>query len=234
MVAACLAIAACHDDPWLTYPWDDRKILCSQAFDDMREKMPWTKIEREMEVAETTSSVLLLHAHKPGETVSVAAIERVLTMADQRHLEFLTFRELEPGATPRPGIAIAFDDSSIDEWFTLRDQLANHGAHVTFFVAGWQAASDAQRAKLRTLADDGDDIEPHSVNHLYPLRYVEEHGVDAYISDEVVPSIQALIDSGYPPGVVYAYPFGHTSDELNDAVLKVVPRVRVSPRSCPH
>jgi peptidoglycan/xylan/chitin deacetylase (PgdA/CDA1 family) len=234
MVAACLAIAACHDEHWLTYPWDDRKILCSQAFDDMKEKMRWGKIEREMERAERTSSVLLVHAHVPGKTVSVEAIERILTMADQHHLAFLTFRELEPDATPQPGIAIAFDDSSIDEWFTLRDQLAGHGAHVTFFVAAWQAASEAQRAELRTLADDGDDVQPHSVNHLYPLPYVEQHGVDAYIADEVLPSIQALIDSGYPPGTVYAYPFGSTSDELNDAVLQIVPRVRVSPRSCPH
>jgi len=234
MIAAWLAIAACHEEHWLTYPWDDRQILCSQPFDDMEGQAPWGMIERQIELAESTSSVLLLHAHTVGVSVSVAAIERVLTLADQHHLAFLTFRELEPGAARQPGLAIAFDDSRIDEWFTMRDQLAAHRAHVTFFVTRWYAASDEQRVKLRTLADDGDDIQPHSVDHLHPEQYVQEHGLDAYLSDEVIPSIDALIASGYPPGTVYAYPFGHTTDEINEAVLQVVPRVRVSPGSCPY
>jgi peptidoglycan/xylan/chitin deacetylase (PgdA/CDA1 family) len=234
MVAACLAIAACHDEHWLTYAWDDRRILCSQPFDDMEGQAPWGMIERQIELAESTSSVLLLHAHTPGQTVSVGAIERVLTLADQHHLAFLTFRELEPDATPQPGIAIAFDDSRIDEWFTMRDQLAAHRAHVTFFVTRWYSRSDDQRAKLRTLADDGDDVQPHSVDHLHPEEYVQDHGLDAYLSDEVIPSIDALVASGYPPATVFAYPFGHTTDAINEAVLQVVPRVRVSPGSCPY
>src|SRR6188474_3836764 len=70
MIAAWLAIAACHEEHWLTYPWDDRQILCSQPFDDMEGQAPWGMIERQIELAESTSSVLLLHAHTVGVSVS--------------------------------------------------------------------------------------------------------------------------------------------------------------------
>jgi hypothetical protein len=48
------------------------------------------------------------------------------------------------------------------------------------------------------------------------------------------PSIDGLVAAGYPPPSAYAYPFGETTDELNAAILKIVPRVRVSPGSCPY
>src|SRR6185295_10547199 len=106
---------------------------------------------------------------------------RVLDMAEIHHLAFLTFRELEPGAAPQAGLALAFDDSAIDGWFSLRDRLAAHRAHVTLFVTRWYSLDDSERAELRTLAEDGDDVEPHSVNHLHAREYVQDHGLDAYL-----------------------------------------------------
>jgi len=231
--AACAAwaglagLGACHDEHWLTYPWDDRRVLCSQAIDDMTLNVPWDLVEDQMLDAAQTRSVLVLHAHTPGATISTAAIERVLTLADRRGLAFVTFRELDPAAPPRAGLALAFDDNAIDAWFGARDQLAAHGAHVTFFVTRWHSRSDRERAELRILADDGHDIEPHSANHLHAPRYVHDHGLDAYLADEVMPSIDGLIASGYPPPTVYAYPFGQNSPEL-------VPHVRVSTGTCPY
>ena len=52
-------------------------------------------------------------------------------------------------------------------------------------------------------------------------------------ADEVVPSIDGLTRAGYPPADTFAFPFGDTSDEITAAVLRIVPRVRVSPGSCP-
>jgi len=233
-IAACLALAACHDEYWLTYPWDDRQILCSLAFDDLSAVANWELINEQLEVASRTNAVALVHAHVPGESVSIAAIERLLTMAGQAGLSYLTYRDLEVGAPRQAGIAIAFDDNAIEAWFGLRDQLAAHRAHVTFFVTRWHSRTDDERAMIRTLADDGDDIEPHSVNHLNAVDYVRNHGLDAYMADEVIPSIDVLTQAGYPPATIYAFPFGSSTDELNDAVLKVVPRVRVSPGSCPY
>jgi peptidoglycan/xylan/chitin deacetylase (PgdA/CDA1 family) len=234
LVVVCAALAGCHDEHWLTYPWDDRRVLCSQPIDDMTQEVPWDLVEDQMHVAEHTSSVLLLHAHTPGASMTPAAIERALTMADEHHLAYVTFRELDAHAAPRAGLALAFDDNAIDAWFSVRDLLAVHGAHVTFFVTRWYSRTDAERAELRMLADAGNDIEPHSVNHLHAPGYVRDHGLDAYLSDEVIPSIDGLTQAGYPPPTTYAYPFGLHSAELDAAVLAIVPRVRVGPASCPY
>ncbi len=227
-------LAGCHDEDWLTYPWDDRRVLCSQAIDDLTATAPWDVVQDQMQVAEHTDSVLLLHAHTPGRSITTAAIKRVLIMAEQHHLAYLTYRELDPQAAPRAGLALAFDDSAIDAWFSVRDLLAAHGAHVTFFVTRWYSSTDQERGELRELADDGHDVEPHSVNHLNAPDYVRAHGLAAYLDDEVKPSIDGLIEAGYPPPTIYAYPFGRDTDELDTALLEIVPRVRVSPGSCPY
>jgi hypothetical protein len=233
-LVAVVALAGCHDEHWLTYPWDDRRVLCSESVDDLTHDAPWARVEDQMWEAELTDSVLLLHAHAPGTSISRAAIERVLTTAETHHLDFLTFRELDPAAPPRAGLALAFDDNAIDAWFGVRDLLAAHGAHVTYFVTRWQTRSDGERAELRALFDEGHDVEPHSTSHLNPLDYVRDHGLDAYITDEVLPSIDGLVEAGYPPPDTFAYPFGVHSDELDAALLEIVPRVRVSPGSCPY
>jgi hypothetical protein len=231
---ASAMLAACHDEHWLTYPWDDRRVLCSQTMDDMTETAPWDLAEEQMQIAERTDAVALFHMHNPEHTVSIAAIQRILRMAEHHNLAFLTYRDLDAAVEPRAGLALAFDDNSIGAWFGVRDILAAHGARVTYFVTRWYSRSDEERAELQQLADDGHDVEPHSVNHLHARDYVRDHGLAGYLSDEFQPSIDGLVGAGYPPPTVYAYPFGEASDELNAAILQVVPRVRVSPGSCPH
>jgi hypothetical protein len=72
------------------------------------------------------------------------------------------------------------------------------------------------------------------VLHLLAPQYVQDHGVAAYLSDEFQPSIDILRAAGYPPPAAYAYPFGRDTPELDAAILKVVPHVRVSPGACPY
>jgi peptidoglycan/xylan/chitin deacetylase (PgdA/CDA1 family) len=158
----------------------------------------------------------------------------VLHRAQEHHLAFLTYRELDPAATPRAGLALAFDDNAIDAWYGLRDMLRANGAHVTFFVTRWYSRSEAERAELAELAADGHDIEPHSVNHLHAATYALQHGVAAYLADEAIPSIEGLTRAGYPPPTIYAFPFGEDTIDLDDALLAKVPRLRVSPGSCPY
>jgi hypothetical protein len=240
VIAACAAVSGLCGLGGLggctgaTYEWDDRRVLCSQVIDDISNHTPWTMVENGMTEAEVRHSVLLLHAHAPGVTITTDAIEHVLEMAEAHRLAFLTFRELQAGAMPRPGLALAFDDNNLDAWFSVRDRLAAHGAHVTFFVTRWYSRSDAERAELRLLADDGHDVEPHSVNHLHAPDYVRDHGLDAYLTDEVQPSIDALTQAGYLPADTFAFPFGDTTDEITEAVLRIVPRVRVSMSGCPE
>jgi peptidoglycan/xylan/chitin deacetylase (PgdA/CDA1 family) len=228
-----LAASGCHDANWLTFDWSDRPVLCSQSIDD-HEGPPWKLITDQMQLAAAHDYVVLLHAHRPGETVRRRSIEMMLDLAAGYHLPMLTYRELDPAAPARGGVAFALDDNSIDRWFELRELFLRRHAHVTFFVSRFGSRTAAEREKLRVLAADGHDIEPHSANHRHVSAYVSDHGVDGYVEDEVLPSMDSLVGAGYDVPTIYAYPFGERTEGVDDAVLEYVPRVRVSPHSCPY
>ncbi len=233
--AALIAIAlgGCHDEDWLQYSWDDRRIVCSHTIDDITGDAPWGLISDQLETAQRRGSVALLHTHIPHVTVSPARLLAVLDLAERRGLELVTYADFAAGAPPRPGLALAFDDHAIDAWFAQRELFVSRGVRVTFFVSAYFETTDEERAKLAQLAADGHSIQAHSVRHLDPRAYVAEHGLDAYLADEAVPSIEILREAGHAP-TVYAYPFGLNSDALDEAMLQHVERVRVGPRPCPY
>jgi hypothetical protein len=232
-LALAVVVAACHDESYLQYNWDDRTVLCSNSVDDLSQEGPWDLVETELELAHDRGTVSLFHAHDPGGTISIAAIERLLGLADQNQLDYVLWREIDPASPHRAGVALAFDDQYIDSWFSIRDVLAAHDAHVTFFLTRFYSRTDEERAKVAQLVADGHDVQAHSVNHLHARDYVRDHGLPAYLADEVLPSIQILRDAGYTP-TEFAYPFGESSPEIDTAVLEHVRHVRVSPGSCPY
>lgn len=227
--------AGCHADDWLTYAWDDRRVLCSNAVDDLNGGIDRGLAEETMRYAEREGVVALFHAHVPDVTVSRDAIEWMLRMADAHHLDYVTYDQLGPDQPPRAGLALAFDDQATEAWWSMRDLLLAHGARVTFFVTRFANYTDEMKSTIATLASDGHDIEAHSVNHLHAETYVGEHGSAAYLADEVVPSFDVLRTVGYAP-TAYAFPFGAANEEIWDQVLAIdgVARVRVSPRACPY
>lgn len=226
-----VGLGACHAPDYLAYSWDDRRVLCSDAIDDFEGNAPWALVEDELEFARDAERVALFHAHKPGVTISIAGIERILDLADKNHLAYVGYDELVPGPA-RAGLALAFDDNAVEEWLGIRDLLAAHHARVTFFVSRYTIITDDERAGLELLAGDGHDLEPHSVTHPHAHAYVRDHGLDAYLDDEAYPSIDVLAAAGHP-ATTYAYPFGEHSDDLDAALLGRVAKVRVSPGSCP-
>jgi peptidoglycan/xylan/chitin deacetylase (PgdA/CDA1 family) len=231
LVAACAAPHGPPSDQF--YAWDDRRVLCSEPIDDLTgPPREWTTEEHRFRDAAEHGWVVMAHAHVPGVTVSRDALERVFGWADQYGLALLTFAELSPDGPPRAGFAFAFDDDSVDAWLSVRDILAAHHARVTFFVTRWYLMTPAQKDGIAQLAKDGHDIEPHTVHHPNAVDYVAAHGVDAYVSDEVMPSVQDLAEAGYHP-TSFAYPFGAHDAAIDDAVLAHLARVRTTPGECP-
>jgi hypothetical protein len=228
-----IALAGCHDEDWLQYSWDDRRIVCSHTLDDITQDAPWGRIRDQLETARRRGSAALLHAHIPHVTISPARLLAVLDLADRLGLAYVTYGDFTPGAPPRPGLALAFDDHAIGAWFEQRELFLERGVRVTFFVSAYFQATDEERAMLAQLAADGHSIQAHSVRHLDPRRYVAAHGLQAYLADEALPSIELLREAGYAP-TAYAYPFGLNSDALDEAMLQHVERVRVGPRPCPY
>jgi hypothetical protein len=231
LALVAIGLAGCaHDE---NYEWDQRSVLCSEAVDDMLHPLAWDGLTDQMKQAAEQDRVLLVHAHTPGVTISREALDRLLSIADQNQLTYFTYRDLVPGPA-QAGIALAFDDNSPDEWLTVQDILAAHGARVTYFVSRWALLGDAAHQEIHQLADAGHDIEPHSVHHLHAESYVAGYGLQAYIIDEVLPSITALDDAGFESPTTYAYPFGDRSFEMDALILSYVAKVRTTPGKCPY
>jgi peptidoglycan/xylan/chitin deacetylase (PgdA/CDA1 family) len=235
-----LVLAACGTDSMpenpapadVYYKWDGRRVLCSVPIDDLTGvARNWTAEESRIREASNQAWITFAHAHIPGETVSRDALEQLFALADKYGLDYVTFGELAT-AHPQGALAFAFDDTSVAQWLSVRDILDAHHATVTFFVSKWQDLTADDLRGIATLAADGHDIEPHSVNHVHALDYVSEHGVADYVAQEVVPSIEAVKAAGYQP-TAYAYPFGEHDDAIDAAVLQVIPRVRTTPGECP-
>lgn len=233
VVACCPTVGCTTSEAAFLYGWDDRRVVCSEPVDNLTGPEPRERVEELFQMAANRDEVATIHMHSPDETITTSWIEDMLDLAHADGLSFVTYAEMRSG--PRhAAVALAFDDQAIDAWYELRDRLADHGAHVTFFVTRWGTAwTDDDKAKLRALHALGHDVQPHSTNHVNPRDYVRDHGLDAYIADEVVPSIEAMRNAGYPPSI-YAFPFGETSPEITDAVLTHIDRVRVGPGSCPY
>jgi hypothetical protein len=229
LVVGLAAIAACARPPLsdideLFYDWDGRRVLCAAGLDDSAGN-DWQSVESGLERAAASGEVLSLYAHRPGGTVSVERIERVLAAAERLGLDFVTTRDLIAGGPARAGLALSFDDAHVDDWFALRGLFDEHAARVTFFVSRYDRLSEARRDRLRLLAGDGHAVEAHGLRHRNAPEYVEENGLGAYMDEEARPSIDLLRDDGFDP-VAFAYPFGARTGELDSALLDEVELLR--------
>lgn len=108
--------------------------------------------------------------------------------------------------TARGGVCISFDDRSVNEWFGLRELLLKYDARVTFFVTQWDSLSLDEKSKLRMLQNDGHEIGFHGVRHLLSEHYIKAHSLEKYMTDEIVPGIQAMNKDGFYP-TSFAYPY---------------------------
>jgi peptidoglycan/xylan/chitin deacetylase (PgdA/CDA1 family) len=206
------------------YNGDSRLVHCGVNLDTSA-NTSIASIDAALDRARDRHEVLELYAHHPGDTVPFEKIEHVLAGARDRGLTFVTYSDFARSSDAVAGLALSFDDTSVAAWFSLRPMFQRYAARITFFVSRYQGISPEQRANLKTLAADGHDIEPHSVLHLRAPEYVEEHGINAYVRNEVDPSIAALRNDGYEVHA-FAYPFGARTGELDDALVKRVPILR--------
>lgn len=226
MTLPLLALTACHyevgEADSAFYRWDQRQIHCAINIDSYA-RISTASIETGLDRARDRGEVLELYAHDPWTTVTWEAIEAVLAGARERGLSFVTYADMVYDRRPNGGgIALSFDDHYLDAWLSGRELFKRYNARLTFFISGW---SPSARDELRVLADDGHDIEAHSVKHLRGPVVVEERGLSAYISDEVLPSIEVLRQDGFDVQA-YSYPFGARTSETDQAILHHVPLLR--------
>lgn len=206
------------------YDGDGRTVHCAIDLDSSANTSN-DAIDGGLDRARNRGQVVELYAHHPGQTVPIARIEHVLAAATDRGLAFVTYDDFARSSEATAGLALSFDDTSIDAWYSLRPLFQRYGARVTFFVSRYASAGPEQHDELHQLADDGHVIEAHSVLHLRAPEYVEQHGLNAYVRDEVDPSIAILRDEGFDVRA-FAYPFGARTEQLDRAIAKRVPVLR--------
>ncbi len=201
-------------------------MYCAVNLDDSAQN-DLDSVDGALDRAAAEGEVVHLYAHRPGGTVPLATLEHVLAGARARGLAYLTYADLAARSTTAPlgGLALSFDDAGVAAWLTARELFRAYDARVTFFVTRYGKLDETRRAGIRDLASDGHTIEAHSVAHLRAPTVVEAEGLDAYLRDEALPSIDRLREDGYPV-TAYAYPFGARTDELDEALLRHVDVLR--------
>ena len=206
------------------YNGDGRTVHCAVDLDTSAGNS-LASIDTALDRAAARGEVVELYAHRPSLSVPLATIEHVLAGATDRGLPFVTYADFAAGTATGPGLALSFDDSGVPSWMVARPLFQQYHARVTFFVSRYAAISDDDRGLIGVLAGDGHDIAAHSVLHLRAPSYVEDHGLRAYLDDEVLPSIEVLRDAGYTV-TAYAYPYGARTGELDHAIARYVPILR--------
>jgi Polysaccharide deacetylase len=227
-IALPLIATACQaglgDLDGIFYDGDGRAVHCVANLDSSAGSS-LASVDTALDRAAERGQVVELYAHRPTITVPLDTIEHVLTGARDRGLAFVTYADFAAGEGRGPGLALSFDDSGVPYWMMARPLFQRYGARVTLFISRYASLPDDQRAMIRELSNDGHDIAAHSVQHLRAPSYVEDHGLRAYLDDEVLPSIQVLRDDGYPV-TSYAYPYGARTEELDRAIGEHVPILR--------
>ena len=244
-LAVLAGAAGCQEDvasiDGVFYNGDHRLVHCAVNL-DTKSLVSESSADTGLDRAKDRNEIVEFYTHHPGAggTVPIDKIEHVLAGAQARGLAFNTYADFAHHTEVSPGISLSFDDTSVEAWIQILPLLAKYNAHVTFFISQYYALNAQARAGLHQLAAAGHAIEAHTVRHLHAPEYVEQYGLNAYLHDEVDPSIQVLRDQGFTIEA-FAYPFGARTSETDQAIAKRVPVIRSVAFSypevespCPH
>ena len=219
------------DDDGIYSRGGDGPILCGLSVDD-RYSVSIDAISAGLDRAQVERETLHLYTHKPAGSVDVSTIDSVLASAAFRGLAFVTYKQLfeQP---PSGALAFSFDDRALTAWTSLRPLFDRYHAKVTFFVSEYDSFDDAEKQMVRDLAADGHDIEYHSTHHYAADAYATEHGIAAWLADDIQPALAAMRADGYDP-TIFAYPFGARSADTDAAALEQFRAIRAISYTCPR
>jgi PKD repeat protein len=124
---------------------------------------------------------------------------------------------VSPSGTSPAGIALTFDDNSVDAWFEARSIFQQYNAHATFFISNFNNLNQDQINKLKTLQADGHEIAFHGYNHEDVTSYLQSHSLSDYINNEIIQGIDLMKSEGFNP-VDFAFPYGTDDPEANEAM----------------
>lgn len=126
-------------------------------------------------------------------------------------------------AGKRGGLVLQFDDGWTAWRTELAPELARWGGKATVFVNNkYIAAGRITLEDLRILQDEfGWEIGTHTVNHYHAPRFVRQHGVEAWVEQELLPSIREMTEAGLRIRSL-VFPFNESTPEVEAAALNHV------------
>src|SRR5262249_10198977 len=124
--AACALLGAllgaCHDDigdiDGAFYDGDGRLVHCAINLDTSANTRI-ASIDSGLDRARDRGEVVELYAHNPGVTVPIPKLDYVLSAARDRGLAFVTYADFARGTWVAPGLALSFDDTSVNSWLAI-------------------------------------------------------------------------------------------------------------------
>ena len=129
------------------------------------------------------------------------------------------------GGNTRGGIALTFDDYSIDNWYRYINVLDSLGAKATFYISNYNTLSGEQKNKLHDIQKRGHEIAFHSSNHVNFVKYADTAGCKKLIKKEIIDGVRLMNNDGFYP-TTFAYPYGSHNDQLDKLLLKQFKSVR--------
>lgn len=116
-----------------------------------------------------------------------------------------------------PAISLTFDDLFVSNWLAARPVFDAFNARVTFCVSHLHMATDAQINGLHTLQSDGHEIAFHTRTHPRLKPYLDEHGLDHWLTHEIDQGIAEHHTAGFP-AKTFAAPFHATTPDTRAAL----------------
>jgi peptidoglycan/xylan/chitin deacetylase (PgdA/CDA1 family) len=123
------------------------------------------------------------------------------------------------------GIALTFDDYSVDNWHNYLSLLDSFNVKATFYISNYNKLTSAQKNKLRQLQQHGNEIAFHSTNHVNFLKYADSNKCDKLMQEEVEKGLKLMNDDGFTT-TTFAYPYGKHNEILDKLLLKSFKSVR--------
>lgn len=120
----------------------------------------------------------------------------------------------------RGGIALQFDDGWTSWRTVVAPELRRVGGRATGFVNNQYIANG--RVTLEDLAglqdEYGWEIGTHTYNHHNAVRFVQQHGIDAWLDGQLVSALEELRNAG-TEATNLVFPFNAYTPEIAQAVL---------------
>jgi len=170
--------------------------------------------------------ILLLVAYLFFFYIMYFSSDWINVAGDETGIKIDQITAMEPQSS-NAGIAMTFDDTYIDQWYTIRDILKKYNAHATFFVSNYYSLSPEQITKLKTLETDGNEIAFHGYEHVNSVEYLHNYTFDDYMNNEIKKGVDLMKKDGFHP-VDFSYPFGYYDPNTTQSFQKYFLHVRVT------